>query len=77
MGILEFIEKIQRKPEASRKKILLITVFSVMGVIVIVWLTTLNLHLGGREEIKKISEPFGVIKEDINNFYGFFKGIIK
>ncbi len=69
---LEFIEKLQKKPEASRKKILAISLFLIMGIIVTVWLTIFNLDFKA-EEAKKIGAPFNLIKEDFKNFYGLFK----
>jgi hypothetical protein len=69
---LEFIEKLQKKPEAYRKKILAISLFLIMGVIVAVWLTIFNLDFRS-EELKKVSAPFNLIKEDLKDFYGLFK----
>jgi hypothetical protein len=77
MDIFAFIEKLQKKPEASRKKILLAIVFAIMGVIIAVWLTTFNLPKTNSAEIKKVAAPFSSVKEDILNFYGFFKENLK
>ncbi len=69
---LEFIEKLQKKPEASRKKILAISIFFIMAAIIAVWLTIFNLDFKSGE-LKKVSAPFNLIKEDLKNFYGLFK----
>ncbi len=74
MSFFKFLEKLQRKPENSRKKIVFFAVLAIMALIIAVWLTTFNLKTG---EIKKIGEPFDFIKEDIKDFYGFFKNITK
>lgn len=73
MDVFAFIEKLQKKSEASRKKILLIMVFAIMGIIIAVWLTTFSLPKTNTAEIKKTAAPFSSIKEDILNFYGFLK----
>jgi hypothetical protein len=69
---LEFIEKLQKKPEASRKKILAVSLFFIMAAIIAVWLTVFNLNFKSGE-LKKVSEPFNLIKEDLKDFYGLFK----
>ncbi len=69
---LEFIEKLQKKPEASRKKILAISLFFIMAAIIAVWLTVFNLNFKS-EELKKVGAPFNLIKEDLKDFYGLFK----
>ncbi len=69
---LEFIEKLQKKPEASRKKILAVSLFFIMGAIIAVWLTIFKLDFKGGE-LKKVSGPFNLIKEDFKDFYGLFK----
>jgi glycopeptide antibiotics resistance protein len=76
MDFLNFIEKLQKKPESSRKKILLATLFVIMGIIIAVWLTTFNLRFK-TDQMKKIGAPLEFIKEDIRDFYGFFKNITK
>lgn len=69
---LEFIEKLQKKPETSRKKILAVSLFFIMAAIIAVWLTIFKLDFKG-EELKKVSAPFNLIKEDLKDFYGLFK----
>jgi len=76
MDIFQFIEKLQKKPEAERKKILLIAVFTIMAVIVAVWLTTFKLEFADANG-KNIISPFDSIKQDFKDFYGFFKSITK
>ena len=76
MDIFAFIEKLQKKPEPARRKILLTTVISIMIIIVVVWLTTVRLDFQN-EEIKNAAGPLDFIKEDIRDFYGFFKDFTK
>ena len=78
MDIFAFIEKLQKKPESFRKKILAATLIVIMSVIVAVWLTSFSLRFSNKEEeIKKIDGPVDFLKEDISNFYGFIKENIK
>ncbi len=70
MSFFDFLEKLQQKPEGSRKKIAIIAALAIMALIAAVWLTTFNLKTASKE---KITAPFNFIKEDVKNFYGFFK----
>ncbi len=72
MDIFAFIEKLQKKPESARRKILLVTVISIMIIIVAVWFTTVKLNFQNKE-IRNAVGPIDFIKEDIRDFYGFFK----
>ncbi|PIQ69662.1 MAG: hypothetical protein COY22_01225 [Candidatus Tagabacteria bacterium CG_4_10_14_0_2_um_filter_40_13] len=76
MDIFAFIEKLQKKPEPTRRKILLIAVISTMIIIISVWLIAARLDFQNKE-IKNTVEPFDFIKEDIRDFYGIFKNFIK
>ena len=76
MDIFAFIEKLQKKPEPTRRKILLVTVISTMIIIISVWLIAARLDFQNKE-IKNTVEPFDFIKEDIRDFYGIFKNFIK
>ncbi len=77
MDIFAFIEKLQKKPESFRKKILAAALFVIMFIIVAVWFTTLRLSFGSDQGAKKIDAPSSFIKEDILSFYGFIKENIK
>jgi len=76
MDIFAFIEKLQKKPEPTRRKILLIAVISTMIIIISVWLIAARLDFQNKE-IKNTVESFDFIKEDIRDFYGIFKNFIK
>jgi glycopeptide antibiotics resistance protein len=76
MDIFKFIEKLQKKPEADRKKILLITVSVIMAIIIAVWLTTFKLEPAAANG-ENIISPLDSIKTDFKDFYGFFKSITK
>ncbi len=73
MGILDFIEKLQKKPESSRRKILALTLLVIMAAIVIVWLTTFDLNLKNQEVVKGVAGPFGFFKQDFSDIYGYIK----
>ncbi len=72
MSIFDFIENLQKKPVALRKRILALTLVVIMGIIVIIWATTFNLKLNS-EPLKKASAPFDFIKQGISDIYGYFK----
>ncbi|MEK7090353.1 MAG: hypothetical protein AAB930_02080 [Patescibacteria group bacterium] len=62
MGLLESIEKIQRKPEATRYKILVVSVVLMMALIIGLWTT-----LPDRQKLEKIdvSGPFNILWQNI------------
>lgn len=63
MGLLEYIEKLREKPEASRRRVAVVATLLIMTVVVGIWLT-LTLALGSEfEEKSNIASPFSVIKE--------------
>jgi hypothetical protein len=76
MGLIDFIEKLQKKPEASRRLIAIVAAFSVTAIIVFFWLATFHLP-DIDEDIKNITSPFASIKEDISNFYNLLKNAAK
>ncbi len=71
MGVLDFIEKLQKKPESSRRKIVFLSALVITGLIFVFWFTVSNLSLGQNQ--KKIKDPFESLKEEFSNFYGLFK----
>ena len=50
MGLLDKIEELQKKPESYRKKVLAVLLVLIMSAIVLVWLSTLNLSGGARND---------------------------
>ncbi len=62
MGLIDAIEKIQRKPESARYKILIVSVVLVMTLIIGLWLS-----LPDRQKLEKIdvSGPFNILWQNI------------
>ncbi len=77
MDIFESIEKLQKKPEAYRKRVALGAAFIIIGIIIFIWFTTFNLPKTNNAELKKVAAPFSSIKENILNFYGSLKESIR
>jgi hypothetical protein len=73
MGVLDFLEKLQKKSEASRRRILALTLFAIMAAIVIIWFTTFDLSLKNQDALKSVAGPFGFLKQDLSDFYGYIK----
>ena len=71
MGILNTIENLQKKPESTRYKILIISVILIMGLIISLWLTLPNRQ---KLESISISGPFRLLWENIKTTipYDFF-----
>ncbi|MEK7599313.1 MAG: hypothetical protein AAB474_02615 [Patescibacteria group bacterium] len=68
MEFLEQIEKLQKKPEASKIKILIATVFIVMAVIILVWIQTMR--YGFSKENKSQGEQYPKISEPLKLLWG-------
>lgn len=75
MGLIELIEKAQKKPETERKKILAVALILIMSIIVAGWLFAFRAQLRnvGMKEVKEAAAPFSFVKEDIKDFYGFLR----
>ena len=61
MAIIDNIEKLHKKPDHIKRRILLVSVFVLMFVVVSVWVSTLRITMG-RESKKdsQVSSPFSV-----------------
>lgn len=71
MSFVDNIDKLHKKPDHIKRRILFIGVFVMMFIVVSVWISTLRVTLG--DENKKennISSPlsvfFGIIKESVS-----------
>lgn len=75
--MLEYIEKLQRKPESTRRKILHLSVLSLMGVIVLAWLLTLGTRFDGaaetQDESRNDPSPISVFAEQGQGLYEDFQ----
>ena len=70
MPFIDNIEKLHKKPDHIKRRILLASVFVLMFVVVSVWVSTLRITMG-RESKKdsQVSSPFSV-------FFGIVKGAL-
>jgi len=71
MSFVDNIEKLHKKPDHIKRRILFIGVFVMMFVIVSVWVSTLRVTLGGENKKKNqvpspLSVFFGIIKEGVD-----------
>ncbi|MDO8590399.1 MAG: hypothetical protein Q7R65_00270 [bacterium] len=77
--MLDFIEKLQRKPLAYRKRILFLSTTVITGVIFVIWFSTFNLNTSAREvdiaAIEKDLRPIDEIKTNIASFIDSVKKI--
>ncbi len=70
MGIENCVKKLREKPEKTRYKILFASIFLIMGLIIMVWLTvTFFWKKDNTEATGRSLSPFSVFKEDFNRFY--------
>ena len=71
------IENLQKKPESIRRRILFVSVITVMFVIVVVWIFTLNLSLKSSEKNETSYTPFKVFGGLVKDAYNVSVGSIK
>lgn len=66
--MFDFLEKIQKKPEYVRKRILAATVALIMAVIIVLWFNDLKTSFATKEEKdSRPPGPFSVFREAISN----------
>jgi len=73
MSLLNKLETIQKKPERIKRRILFFSLFMLMFIITAVWVSTLKVTLGSKEDSAKktsISSPFSVFKDIIGDSVG-------
>jgi len=70
MSFVDNIEKLHKKPDHIKRRILFIGVFVIMFIIVSVWVSTLRITLGGeKKQENQVSSPLSV-------FFGIIKGAV-
>lgn len=57
MGILEQIEKLQKKPQVFREKILAVSVLAIMALIVAIWVQTVRHSFSGFNAENSAANP--------------------
>lgn len=71
MPLLDKIEELQNKPENYRRKVLVVLMVTIMSVVVAVWVSTVNLSVGGMGKSEKKSgveyAPLNTLKEGVIN----------
>jgi len=74
MGILDYIEKIQKKPVEYRYKVLFVCTFLTMMLIIVLWLTVSFLPSMPQKEGKAaFFGPLSGLKEDFKQLYDSIK----
>lgn len=76
MSFFDFLEKIQQKPEAARKKILAVSAVVIMAFIIFLWLND-SAYSFKKEEKDKTPGPFSVFKDAILDSAQNFKAEMK
>lgn len=61
MGILEQVEKLQKKPRAFREKILAVSVLALMALIVALWVQTVRHNFAAQETRGNAVNPMGAL----------------
>jgi hypothetical protein len=71
--VFQFIEKLQRKPEAARKRIAILTAAAITGIIFAVWLSVLMVRVDGAEETASTAEdgasPISILRDNVADFF--------
>ena len=71
MAIIDNIEKLHKKPDHIKRRILLVSVFVIMFVVVSVWVSTLRMTLGREDQKRQPSflasfRFFGIVKGGVD-----------
>jgi hypothetical protein len=77
--MFQYLEKLRRKPEAERKKIVLLMSLCITFIIALIWVTTLSFRVGETDfSIKKeaTNKEVPSLKETFSNFIDQVGGII-
>lgn len=84
MGVLDIIEKLQKKPESFRRKIAVLGAIFITAALLFVWLAALNFYSKRAEKEKTASglaltpselAPFSVLAGNFKEAGGFIKEI--
>lgn len=65
MNFFDYLDKVQKKPEAARKRILFFTVTIIMAIIVFLWLNDLKYSMFDNQEKNKAPGPFSIFKTSV------------
>lgn len=77
MGVLDIIEKLQKKPESFRKKIAVLAAVAITAAVIFVWLAGLNFYSARAERERTDSglAPFSILAGNFKEAGGFIKEI--
>ena len=77
MGVLDTIEKLQKKPESFRRKIAVLGAIFITAALLFVWLAALNFYSKRAEKERTGSDtsPFSVLAGNFKEAGGFLKEI--
>lgn len=82
MGLLEQIEKIQKKPKAMRIQILIASVAVIMAIIILVWIQSMRYTFSKSSpagDVKEITQPLRLLwdgaRESFSNLKNQFQNI--
>lgn len=77
MGVLDFVEKLQKKPESFRKKIAVMAAVAITAAVIFVWLAGLNFYSKQAKEEETLSgpNPFSVLAQNFKEFFSLIKNV--
>mgnify|MGYP001588230803 CR=1 FL=1 len=78
MSLLDRIEKLQKKDEKAKKKILFVILLIIMASIIFIWLNNLRLKLTSSANVANAPSPIGLIWDALkSNIQDFKQNISK
>lgn len=80
MSLMDKIENVQKKPETIRRRIVAVSVFVIMFLVIVIWVSTIRLSFGAddtEKETASIYSPFSMIKDIIKDGFKVSGGGIK
>ena len=74
MSLIETIENVHKKPEYLRRRVLYVSMFVIMFIVIAVWASTLRITLGETKGEEVAASPFTVFKDMAKESYGMLEG---
>jgi preprotein translocase subunit SecF len=75
MSLMNKIENLQKKPEAIRRRILVVSIVAVMFLVVVIWIFSLNFSLGSDEKNETSFTPFKIVGGLVGDVYDAFDNL--
>ena len=77
MSLMNKIEDLQKKPEAIRRRILVVSIIALMFAVVVIWIFSLNFSLNSGQKNETSFTPFKIVGGLVGDVYDAFDNLWK